>query len=63
TDRFPTARALTEARAEAVRALLEKRLGGLRLSAEGRGDGEPIDSNDTPAGRAANRRVDIRLYP
>lgn len=63
TDRFPNARTLTEARAEAVRALLEKRLGGLRLSAEGRGDGEPIDSNDTPAGRAANRRVDIRLYP
>jgi type VI secretion system protein ImpK len=63
TDKFPTARALTEARAEAVRTLLEKRLGGLRLSAEGRGDGEPIDSNDTPGGRAANRRVDIRLYP
>lgn len=63
TERFPNARALTEARAEAVRALLEKRLGGLRLSAEGRGDGEPIDSNDTPAGRSANRRVDIRLYP
>lgn len=63
TERFPNARALTEARAEAVRALLEKRLGGLRLSAEGRGDGEPIDSNDTPGGRAANRRVDVRLYP
>lgn len=63
TDKFPTARALTEARAEAVRALLERRLGGLRLSAEGRGDGEPVDSNDSPGGRAANRRVDIRLYP
>lgn len=63
TEKFPNARTLTEARAEAVRALLEKRVGGLRLSAEGRGDGEPVDSNDTPGGRAANRRVDIRLYP
>lgn len=63
TERFPTARSLTEARAEAVRILLERHLGGIRLSAEGRGDGEPIDTNDTPAGRAANRRVDIRLYP
>ena len=34
-----------------------------RLSAEGHGDREPVALNDTPAGRDANRRIDIRLYP
>ncbi|SMH54664.1 type IVB secretion system protein IcmH/DotU [Azospirillum agricola] len=61
--RFPTARSLTDARAEAVRALLERQLGPARLSAEGRADAEPIALNDTPAGRDSNRRIDIRLYP
>ncbi len=30
-----------------------------RLSAEGRGDADPIASNDTPEGRSQNRRVEI----
>jgi type VI secretion system protein ImpK len=58
-----TAQSLTDARAEAVRRLLERSLPLARLSAEGHGDQEPIALNDTPAGRDANRRIDIRLYP
>ncbi|WP_247880133.1 type IVB secretion system protein IcmH/DotU [Azospirillum sp. TSA6c] len=57
------AQSLTDARAEAVRKLLERSLPPARLSAEGHGDQEPIALNDTPAGRDANRRIDIRLYP
>jgi chemotaxis protein MotB len=30
------------------------------LSAEGRGDADPVASNSTPAGRAKNRRVELR---
>lgn len=63
TGRFPTAQTLTEARAEAVRKLLERYLGPSRLSAEGHGDAEPIALNATAAGREANRRIDVRLYP
>ncbi|CAO3399432.1 type IVB secretion system protein IcmH/DotU [Azospirillum palustre] len=58
-----TAQSLTDARAEAVRKLLERSLPPARLSAEGHGDQEPVALNDTPAGRDANRRIDIRLYP
>ncbi|KAA0574181.1 OmpA family protein [Azospirillum sp. B21] len=63
TGRLPTAPALTDARAEAVRKLLERNIASTRLSAEGHGDQEPVALNDTPAGRDANRRIDIRLYP
>jgi chemotaxis protein MotB len=31
------------------------------ISADGRGDANPIASNDTPAGRAQNRRIEITL--
>ncbi|CAO3352284.1 type IVB secretion system protein IcmH/DotU [Azospirillum melinis] len=63
TAQVLTAQSLTDARAEAVRKLLERSLPPARLSAEGHGDQEPIALNDTPAGRDANRRIDIRLYP
>ncbi|MBY6266341.1 flagellar motor protein MotB, partial [Azospirillum sp. 412522] len=63
TAQSPTAQSLTDARAEAVRKLLERSLPPARLSAEGHGDQEPVALNDTAAGRDANRRVDIRLYP
>ncbi|MFD1623939.1 type IVB secretion system protein IcmH/DotU [Azospirillum griseum] len=63
TGRFPSAQSLTDARADAVRKLLERSVGPSRLSAEGRADSEPIALNSTPAGRDSNRRIDIRLYP
>ncbi|MBP2292246.1 type IVB secretion system protein IcmH/DotU [Azospirillum rugosum] len=60
---FPTLQALTEARALAVRRILERTVGAPRLSSEGRGDRDPVATNATSASRGANRRVDVRLYP
>ena len=61
--RFPSNWELSRARAEGVRNLLaqEPGLGLERLRSEGRGEAEPLASNDTPAGRAKNRRVEITL--
>ncbi len=63
TGPLPTAEALTQARALAVLKILERTLGPDRLTAEGRGEREPLAPNTTPANRGANRRVDVRLYP
>lgn len=60
--RFPSNWHLSQARADSVRAMLASLTGtSARFSAEGRGDAEPLASNDTPAGRAKNRRVEITL--
>lgn len=60
--RFPSNYELSKTRASAVRDLLAARAGPLaRYSVEGRGDADPVATNDTPAGRARNRRVDIVL--
>jgi type VI secretion system protein ImpK len=60
--RFPSNWALSQARADSVRAMLAATTGTpQRFSAEGRGDAEPLASNDTAAGRAKNRRVEITL--
>jgi type VI secretion system protein ImpK len=60
--RFPNNLALSLARAESVRGFLATRLDNpSRLKAEGRADREPIASNDTAEGRAANRRIEIVL--
>jgi type VI secretion system protein ImpK len=32
-----------------------------RVTSDGRGDAEPVASNDTPEGREANRRIDVIL--
>jgi flagellar motor protein MotB len=34
---------------------------GSRVSTEGRGEDEPIESNDTPTGREANRRIEVLI--
>ena len=60
--RFQSNWKLSQARADSVRALLAASTGTPeRFSAEGRGDAEPLASNDTVAGRAKNRRVEITL--
>ncbi|MFM0053465.1 type VI secretion system protein TssL, long form [Caballeronia grimmiae] len=60
--RYPSNWHLSQARADSVRAMLAALTGTpARFSAEGRGDVEPLASNDTPAGRAKNRRVEITL--
>ncbi|MCK9514591.1 MAG: OmpA family protein [Ottowia sp.] len=49
-------------RANSVRDYLIRRgVDGRSIRTEGRGSHEPIASNNTPAGRAANRRVEIYL--
>ncbi|MEO6599284.1 MAG: OmpA family protein [Polyangiaceae bacterium] len=51
---------LSQARAEAVRNfLVGKGLPGDKVTANGRGESNPVASNDTPDGRANNRRVEI----
>lgn len=53
-------RELSRERAEAVRAwLVERGVDPARLEAEGRGEAEPVAWNDTPQGRALNRRVEV----
>ena len=56
---------LSRARATAVREWMQ-RMGGIPdscFAVQGFGKSQPIASNDTEAGRKANRRVDIRLVP
>ncbi len=52
---------LSTARATAVVVFFLERLGiePARLSAAGHGEFQPVASNDTPEGRAKNRRVDV----
>ena len=51
---------LSRERAEAVRAyLISKGIVAHRLKAVGRGPVEPVATNETEAGRAANRRVEF----
>ena len=55
-------RELSLARADAVRdALAVYGVNPARVRAEGRGDAEPRANNDSEAGRAANRRVEILI--
>lgn len=51
---------VSENRANAVRAFaVSQGLASSRIRTEGRNYSEPLESNDTEAGRAANRRVEI----
>jgi OmpA-OmpF porin, OOP family len=51
---------LSKARAESVRAALAAALGpGVPITADGRGEADPVADNATAAGRAMNRRVRI----
>jgi chemotaxis protein MotB len=52
---------LSQKRAEAVmQVAISQGVKSDMLSAEGRGDADPVASNSTPAGRAKNRRVEFR---
>jgi len=53
--------ALSEARATTVADLLAARYPDAEISVVGLGETSPIDTNDTAAGRLANRRVDVTV--
>jgi OOP family OmpA-OmpF porin len=52
---------LSKRRAAAVKTALAKEfaIDESRMETDGKGEGEPIDKNDTPAGKANNRRVEF----
>jgi len=53
---------LSEARAKYIRTLLiDNGIASNRLSAEGKGEAEPIATNDTKEGRHTNRRIEVQL--
>lgn len=52
--------ALSDHRAEAVKlALVQRGISEERLTTRGLGEGQPVDTNDTPEGKANNRRVEF----
>ncbi|MEJ2402666.1 MAG: type VI secretion system protein TssL, long form, partial [Candidatus Thiodiazotropha sp.] len=60
--RYPSNWHLSRARAESVAKLLASDISQpARIHSDGRGSTEPLASNDTPEGRARNRRVEITL--
>jgi outer membrane protein OmpA-like peptidoglycan-associated protein len=52
---------LSRRRAVAVKTALatEFKIDAGRMDTDGKGEGEPVDKNDTPAGKANNRRVEF----
>ncbi len=52
---------LSKRRAASVKAALAKEFGIVenRMETDGKGEGEPMDKNDNPAGKANNRRVEF----
>lgn len=53
---------LSKRRAEATKAyFVSKGIDGTRITTEYFGETNPIDTNDTPAGRKKNRRVEMKL--
>jgi len=63
TVQFPSNFQLSAARAQAARALIAHALGDpSRITAEGRGEADPLNKNATPEEREGNRRIEIVLH-
>jgi outer membrane protein OmpA-like peptidoglycan-associated protein len=55
---------LSQCRADSVKKILERNgIDGMRITAIGRGECCPRDTNSTPEGRRRNRRIVYFLYP
>lgn len=55
---------LSKRRADAVaRYLISRGVASARIQTQGMGESQPVASNDTPEGRALNRRVEIKITP
>ena len=55
---------LSQNRAQSVANYLSSRnVAAARIATQGFGESQPIASNETEQGRAANRRVEIRIVP
>lgn len=64
TQRYASNLELSAARAQAVARMMAPKVGDpRRLTAEGKGESEPVAPGDTEANRAKNRRVAIILKP
>lgn len=64
TARFPSNWELSTARAvQVVKLLVSQGVDPKELSAAGYGEFDPVAGNDTPDGRAKNRRIEITLQP
>jgi type VI secretion system protein ImpK len=63
TVQFPSNFQLSLARAQAARAIITTGIEDpARVTAEGRGDAEPVAVNTTAEGREQNRRIEVVLY-
>lgn len=64
TKRFPSNWELSGARAiDVTKLLVEYGVPATRVSAAAYADTQPVADNDTPEGRALNRRIEIALQP
>ncbi len=55
--------ALSQRRAQSAKNyLVSQGIDGSRIQTEGRGETEPVASNDTEVGRQQNRRVEVAIY-
>jgi type VI secretion system protein ImpK len=62
TVQFPSNFQLSQARADAAKAIIARALGDpSRITAQGHADANPIASNATPEGRDQNRRIEVVL--
>ncbi|HLY56954.1 MAG TPA: type VI secretion system protein TssL, long form [Stellaceae bacterium] len=61
TVRFPSNFQLSQARADAVAQVIAGKIDPKRVHAQGKGEADPIATNDTPDGRQQNRRTEFVL--